>query len=335
MNAQSSNHAQSSNQCPECHADVNRRDFVKTVGGAAMVVGSASLLAPGAFAGTTSKNEAETVVQKFYNSLSEAQQKEICLPFGHKLQHRISANWQVTKPRIVDDFYSDPQRKMIFEIVKAITSKDGYERIVKQTEDDDDGMDAYHVAIFGKPGTKKFQWVMSGRHLTMRADGNSVENMAFGGPVIYGHGESNPAQNLFHFQTKQANEVFHSLDAAQRKTALLQKAPRESAISLQGKNGKFPGISVGELSVDQQELVEKTIKTILGPYRKEDIEEATALLKKGGGLKKLRMAFYSEKDIHNDKVWDIWRIEGPTFVAHFRGAPHVHAYINIGMKKDS
>ena len=37
-------------------------------------------------------------------------------------------------------------------------------------------------------------------------------------------------------------------------------------------------------------------------------------------------------DLKNDKVWDIWRIEGPTFVSHFRGAPHVHAYINVGLK---
>jgi hypothetical protein len=29
-------------------------------------------------------------------------------------------------------------------------------------------------------------------------------------------------------------------------------------------------------------------------------------------------------------MWDMWRIEGPSFVWHFRGAPHVHAYINIG-----
>jgi len=327
--------AQSSKPCPECQIDVNRRDFVKTVGGVAVVAGSASLLAPGAFAGLTSKREAETVVGKFYNSLSDAQRNIVCLPFGHKFQHRIHPNWNITKPAIGDDFFSDEQRKMIVEIVKDITSKDGFERIVKQTEDDRGGMDAYHVAVFGKPGTKKFQWVMTGRHLTMRADGDSVENRAFGGAVVYGHGESDPAQNLFHFQTKQANAVFEGLDTAQRKTALLAKAPKESAVSLQGKNGKFSGISVGELSDDQQELVEKTIKTILGPYRKEDIEEATALLKKGGGLKKLRMAFYREGDLNHDKVWDIWRIEGPSFVAHFRGAPHVHAYLNIGMKRDS
>ena len=28
----------------------------------------------------------------------------------------------------------------------------------------------------------------------------------------------------------------------------------------------------------------------------------------------------------------IWRLEGPTLVWHFRGAPHVHAYVNIGAK---
>jgi hypothetical protein len=42
------------------------------------------------------------------------------------------------------------------------------------------------------------------------------------------------------------------------------------------------------------------------------------------------MAFYQQGDLQNDKVWDIWRVEGPSFVWHFRGAPHVHAYINVG-----
>jgi len=41
------------------------------------------------------------------------------------------------------------------------------------------------------------------------------------------------------------------------------------------------------------------------------------------------MAFYQQDDLDNDKVWDIWRVEGPSFVWHFRGAPHVHSYINI------
>ena len=44
------------------------------------------------------------------------------------------------------------------------------------------------------------------------------------------------------------------------------------------------------------------------------------------------MAFYSNEDVGSDKEWDIWRLEGPNFVWHFRGAPHVHAYVNIARK---
>ena len=58
---------------------------------------------------------------------------------------------------------------------------------------------------------------MTGRHLTIRADGDSVENAAFGGPIVYGHGEEDAKSNLFHDQTKKVNGVFGALDAKQRK----------------------------------------------------------------------------------------------------------------------
>ena len=125
---------------------------------------------------------------------------------------------------------------------------------------------------------------------------------------------------------------FKALDGTQREKALLEKAPSESAVPLQGAAGKFPGIAVGELSSDQKQLVEEVVRVILAPYREEDVDEAMAVLKSGGGLDKLHMAFYKQGDINDDQVWDIWRVEGPSFVCHFRGAPHVHAYINIGVK---
>ncbi len=72
------------------------------------------------------------------------------------------------------------------------------------------------------------------------------------------------------------------------------------------------------------------LKVIFAPYRKEDVDEVFATVKKTGGLEKLNMAFYKEGDLENDQVWDNWRVEGPGLVCHFRGAPHVHAYINVG-----
>lgn len=322
--------------CPDCDGDFEftRRDFVKTVGAGAVAAGVTPLLAPVATAAPTPKSKGESIVKKFYESLSADQKKEICFPFSHKLRTNLSANWLVTKKKIGDDFYSDAQRDLIDQIVKAVTSEDGYDRVKLQMKDDrPKGFHDYSVAVFGQPGTGKFEWEMTGRHLTMRCDGNSVANMAFGGPIVYGHGASNPRKNLFHYQTKQTNEVFKSLEGKQRKAALLEEAPAESRVPLQGKAGKFPGIAVGELTADQQQLVKKTLKTILAPYRKEDVDEAMDVLEKGGGVKTLHMAFYKQGDLGKDKVWDIWRVEGPTFVWHFRGAPHVHAYINIGLKK--
>jgi len=321
--------------CSDCETgfDANRRDFVKTAGTAAVAAGVSPLLASKAFAAPSPKSKAETTVGRFYNSLNEAQKKQICFPFGHKLQHRISANWAITKPEIGSDFYTKEQRQLLKDIVKHVSSDDGYERFLKQMQADWGGFEEYHVAVFGQPGSGKFQWELTGRHLTMRCDGDTAENVAFGGPIVYGHGASNPKKNLFHFETKATNEVFKALDAKQRKQALIAKAPRESRVPLQGKNGKFPGLAVREMSDDQKELVQSALQTILSPYRKEDVAEVKNILKQGGGIDKLHMAFYKQGDLQNDKVWDIWRVEGPTFVWHFRGAPHVHAYINIGLKK--
>ena len=74
------------------------------------------------------------------------------------------------------------------------------------------------------------------------------------------------------------------------------------------------------------------MRVILAPYREADVDEAMEVMKAGGGLDKLHMAFYQSGDLGDDHEWDIWRLEGPTFVWHFRGAPHVHAYVNVAKK---
>jgi len=71
---------------------------------------------------------------------------------------------------------------------------------------------------------------------------------------------------------------------------------------------------------------------ILAPYRKSDVEEVVRDLKASGGLEALHLAFYKQEDLGMDGVWDIWRLEGPSFVWHFRGAPHVHTWVNVGKK---
>ncbi len=322
--------------CPDCESSLDRRQFVRLTGAAALAAGTGSWLSavPRVHANPTSSSAAETTVKHFYETLSESQRGAICFEFDHALRQRISANWYITKPLVGSDFYSKEQKSLILEIVKGVTSEDGYERFLKQMDDDSGGIDDYTVAVFGQPGSGKFEWELTGRHLTLRADGDSVDHVAFGGPIVYGHGEEgNLADNLFHYQTKRANEVFAALDPKQRERALLEKAPKEDQVKLQGGQGKFPGLAASELSADQKELFESVVKTILAPYRKEDVDETVSILKQSGGLDQLHLAFYQQGDLGNDQVWDIWRIEGPSFVCHFRGAPHVHAYINVGIVK--
>ena len=90
---------------------------------------------------------------------------------------------------------------------------------------------------------------------------------------------------------------------------------------------------MAELGADQKALVEKTLALLLAPYRREDIDEVMQILQASGGVDQLHMSFYSQEDLGGDRMWDIWRVEGPSFVWHYRGAPHVHAYINIGQVK--
>jgi hypothetical protein len=328
-------------RCPECDGgtdEVSRREFLKGAVAAAATASTLPVFAvphQAAAATLLDKPSPETAVKRLYDSLNDEQRKVICMPWDHALQHRLNANWAITKPGI-GDFFSREQQETIREIFQGVTSEEGCERFFKQMHEDAGGFDKYHVAIFGKPGDGKFEWVMTGRHLTLRCDGNQEDGTAFGGPIVYGHGtgDSQPGLpgNVFYFQTKRVNEVFKMLDGKQRDLALLAKAPPESDVKIRPAGAKLPGIAIRELSADQKGLVEKVMHDLLAPYREADVKEALGCLKTGGGLDAVHLSFYKQDDIGSDGEWDIWRLEGPTFVWHFRGAPHVHAYINIAGK---
>lgn len=75
------------------------------------------------------------------------------------------------------------------------------------------------------------------------------------------------------------------------------------------------------MTEDQQKLVKATLATLMAPYSEKDIAEVMSIVDAHGGFGKLNMAFYQQGDLNNDKVWNIWRVEGPSFVWQFRGAP--------------
>ena len=207
----------------------------------------------------------------------------------------------------------------------------------KQIEEDNNGPwgSSQNIAIFGKPGDGKFELVMTGRHMTVRCDGNSTEHVAFGGPLFYGHAsgafdeEPNHPGNVYWEQALAANKVYEMLDGKQRKQAEVPSTPIEQKVGFRGPKGPFHGIPVAELSADQKEQVQKTLEKLIEPYRQSDRDEVVACLKSQGGLDKCSLAFYTDEDLGEDKIWDNWRLEGPSFVWYFRGSPHVHVWVNV------
>ncbi len=328
--------------CSDCESGspVSRRQFIRTAGVAAAAVGAAPLLAR-ADVSLSADSPPETVAKLLFESLSDAQKKEICFawdftePERGLLRTRISNNWNITKPNITSEFYNKDQQAMIKHIFEHIIQPEWHERIYKQLEDDAGGYgEAQSIAMFGAPGDK-FEFVMTGRHMTLRCDGNSEEHVAFGGPIFYGHAaqgfneKPNHPGNVFWHQALAANRVYEMLDEKQRKQALVTKLPREQSVAFQGPGGNFVGIPVAEMSSDQKGLVKEVLNKLVEPYRASDRDEAGAFLEKQGGLDKCNLAFYSDGDIGNDKVWDCWRLEGPSFVWYYRGSPHVHVWVNV------
>ncbi|HEY2787511.1 MAG TPA: DUF3500 domain-containing protein [Fimbriiglobus sp.] len=332
--------------CPDCVPPVSRRSFLQA---AAAVAGGVPLFATAkATAAPPTKTSApETAVKVLFDSLSEKQKKEVCFPWDHTdaklglLRTRVSANWQITKPTITGgDFYTKSQQGIIHDIFKGLVNPEWYARFQKQLKDDSGGRPwgaVQSIAIFGQPGTDQFEFVLTGRHQTLRADGNCEPHVAFGGPVFYGHsaGENtdqpqNHPGNVFWPQAQAANKVYQMLDEKQRAKALIAKAPKESAVVFRGKKiAEAPGLAAADMSKDQLAELRKVLACMIEPFRVEDRDEVLDCMKAQGGLEKCKLSFYEDADIAKDKVWDNWRLEGPAFVWYFRGDPHVHVWVNV------
>src|SRR5688572_16027720 len=246
-----------------------RREFLTTAGG--VVIGASALgsvLPAGRVWARAKASESataaaasspESLVKVLYEMLSPKQRETICFPWDHTdddrglLRTRIAANWDITENYINDsDFYTKDQQAAIRQIFEGIISPEWHERIDKQLTDDAGGYGEQNsIAIFGEPGSDQFQFVMTGRHMTIRCDGNSADHVALGGPIFYGHAaesfdeEAHHPGNVFWPQAVAANKLYKMLDKEQQDEALVRKGlPSESRVGFQGADGKFKGLAV-------------------------------------------------------------------------------------------
>ena len=333
---------------PDRPDTLSRREFLASTGALALAAGASSAWD---LARETSLTDApapaESIVRLFFDSLTAEQKRVICFDWEHTeptrglLRTHVANHWKVSPPSINSDFFTRDQRMMIRAIFEGITSPDWHARFDQQFRDDCGGFgEDQQIAIFGTPGTTQFECVLSGRHMTLRYDGDSADHVAFAGPIVYGHSAEGfferpgHAGNIFWEQALEANRLYRLLDGRQRALALVRAGmPEEHLVGFRGvaagTAGGPAGIPVGELSSDQTAEVQRVLTKLLEPFRQSDRDEVVRCLHAQGGLARCSVAFYEQADIGADGVWDNWRLEGPSFVWHFRGKPHVHVWVHV------
>jgi len=330
--------------CLECADDgINRRRFMGTVGATAAALALGGTAATTVNAQTTpprAAKPAEGLIRELFQSMTATQKQQVVHPWNHgavgtQLPSR-QRMYNRAFGRTIGDVFTRPQQELVQRILRSICSDDeGHRRITTVLESDNwnrSGFGGAGANIFGDPTQGQYAWLFTAHHLTLRCDGDSQPDAAFGGPMYYGHlVDGYSVRNAFNFQTRAVVSIYDALSEAQRRQAVRTGSPGEQYESVRHRSDRmtFPGIPIADLSRDQAQLVTDTMRTILSPYRKEDADEVMQILWRNGGLKRTSLAFYGDRNATDNRRWHFWRLEGPGFVWNYRVLPHVHCFVNI------
>lgn len=327
--------------CADCVSGfdaVDRRSFLQRT--AAISAAALAGTALPARAQTKPASPAEDLVRELFAGLSDAQKRQVVLPWDHGADSGLPTRQRISnraRGQRISEVYTRPQTELVSRILRALCSDDeGYRKIENVIQNDNwnnSGIAGAGAEIFGDPtGDRPFAWVFTAHHLTLRCDGNSQPDAAFGGPLYYGRLQSgNNERNVFHFQTRGVRSIYDALSTEQRGRAVVRGTPGEGhrSIEFRAANQPRPGLGVADLSADQRRLVEQVMTDILAPFRREDATEVMDLIRRNGGLERIHLAFYQEPSSNDQERWHFWRLEGPGFVWNYRILPHVHAYVNV------
>ena len=318
---------------------VNRRRFIAAAAAAAVpAMLPANLLADAVAERAPSS---ETWAAQLHGSLDESQRKVLCREFDDPLRDKVDNNWMITG-RSIRDVLRPDQQDLVRQIFRSLHQPEHADAMMRQMVEDSEGKGfegGTSVALFGKPGTGRFEFVLTGRHCTRRCDGDAVAGAAFGGPIFYGHQagpkDEEPADhpgNVFWYQAMRANELYRALDGKQRARALVDGRSRPErateTVRLSSKREGLPGLRAADMTADQRGLLRDVMRDLLRPFRRTDAEESMRLVE-SQGIENLHVAYFRQQDLGGDGVWDVWQVEGPRMLWYFRGEPHVHCWVHI------
>jgi hypothetical protein len=281
--------------------------------------------------------------EKFLATLKDEQKARAAFAFDDK--ERL--NWhfiplqddktrKYTRKGLPLEEMTKEQREAALELLKAGTSKNGYDQAttimslesILLTAEKDGKMvrnpNWYFFTVFGTPSrTSPWGWRVEGHHLSLNftLDKGAVVSAtpAFFGanPATVPAGEHKglrtiaPAEDL-------AKELFNALDDDQKKVALQAKLHGEPAArEAKPKNiGEPTGLAAAKMNEKQKAILKKLIETYAQRLA-ADIAEVQLKEVQDAGIDTIHFAFAGPTETGKPHTY---RVQGPTFVIEFLNA---------------
>ncbi len=317
---------------------MNRRRALKVLGtlAGAGLVGRYALLPPPRSRKLDTPRE---LAIRFFDSLNVEDRKRICVEYDDPIRQYHNRGVRGAGLRINPVSLNWEQRRIVNDLLHAGLSEAGRQRVPNEFFTKWPGVHSMSVLLCGSPKTPPYQLILTGPHLNLRVGGRGREGAAFGGPLVYGDQRGNSIQglpgNLYRFQFQTAHRLFQSLRPEQRRLALQKASPIQTDIQLQGSQGPFAGVEIATLLPESRTIARELIEGILSTYPAEDVAYGWQCLERNGGAERLYLSYYEDSEVDRSGQFQNFRLEGPAAVFYFRGYPHVHAFINLGMDGDA
>jgi hypothetical protein len=320
---------------------MNRRLLLQGAVGVGLAAGAGalgrySLLAPppsGRRAGV------DELAAELVAALSPAAKARALFPYDHPLRQYHNRGLWLGGLTVSAAALDWDTRRLLTDVMYAGLSDAGRGRVPFQDSTRFMGVNMMQLAVCGDPRVGPYQLLLSGVHLNLRLGRVSPEGAAFGGPQVYGDQRGNERvglpNNTYRYQLEVAQGLVAALTPAERAHVRVARAPAQVNIGVQGAAGRFDGVSVADLSPAKRALARELVAGILGTYADDAAAYAWQCLERNGGVDALHFADYDEDFEGGRRAGDgpsqIFRLEGPAAVFHFRGEPHLHAFINVTM----
>ena len=284
----------------------------------------------------------------FLSSLDEGQRSKVLFAFDDAAQRTKWSNLPTTMvPRagLKMGGLSAPQRKAAMELLAAMLSKRGYEKVLAIVEGDEQlkvassgrgspmfGHDLYYISILGKPSVKD-PWMLQfgGHHLAL-----NITMVGRDGILTPSHTAAQPAKYTVDGKTvrplgaenDKAFALINALDEGQRKQAILNYKVADLVLG-PGQDGKTiqpEGLKCSAMNASQQTMLLDLVGEWAGI-----VNEPAAAVRMAEIKANLSGTWFAWSGPTTNGMPAYYRIQGPTLLIEYAPQPlggdptmHIH-----------